>query len=195
FQPQGATKMAGSGVPVPDTGNGDAAGPMGDAKAAAGQMAGAIILDGYSRAFAVDLATSLARAPQEEPLAQGLQGSLRSATMGRAGTAVSITVDRKTSGQPWVGMAQFGLTYEDSRRARILSGLMLTRLDRRTAVAMGIAESGKTLQQRLEGRAGNAFLVARDPMSRMGFFGDKATSVGLRRDLGPVALTLTGERG
>lgn len=195
FQPQGATKMAGSGVPVPDTGNGDAAGPMGDARAAAGQMAGAIILDGYSRAFAVDLATSLARAPQEEPLAQGLQGSLHTATMGRAGTAVSITVDRKSSRQPWVGMAQLGLTYEDSRRARILSGLMLSRLDRKTAFAMGISESGKTLQQRLEGRAGNAFLVARDPMSRMGFFGDKATSIGVRRDLGPVALTLTGERG
>jgi len=91
---------------------------------------------------------------------------------------VSITVDRKQSSQPWVGMAQFGPTYADSRRARILSGLMLSRLDRKTAVAMGISESGKTLQQRLEGKAGNAFLVARDPMSRMGFFGDEATSVG-----------------
>ena len=195
FQPQGATKLAGSGIPLPDTGDGDAAGPMGDARAAAGQMAGAIILDGYSRAFAVDLATSLARAPQEEPLAQGLQGNLHSATLARAGTAVSITVDRKRSAQPWVGMAQFGLTHEDSRRARILSGLMLSRLDRKTAFAIGIAESGKTLQQRLEGKSGNAFLVARDPMTRMGFFGDKSTSIGVRRDLGPVALTLTGERG
>lgn len=195
FQPQGATKLAGSGAPVPNTGNGDGAGPMGDAKTAAGQMAGVIILDGYSRAFAVDLATGLARAPREAPLGQALQGSLHSATIGRAGTAVSITVDRKQSSQPWVGLAQLGLTHEDSRRARILSGLMLSRLDRKTAFAMGLSESGKTLQQRLAGGAGNAFLVARDPMIRMGFFGDKSTSIGVRRDLGPVSLTLTGERG
>jgi hypothetical protein len=195
LQPQGTVTMAGSGSPVPGSGNGDGSGPTGDSRSAAGQMSGAIILDGYSRAYAIDLADSLNRAPREEPLAQGLQGSLHTATIGRAGTAVSITVDRKASGQPWVGMAQFGLTYEDSRKARILSGLMLSRLDRKTALAMGLSESGKTLQQRLQGSSSSAFLVARDPMGRMGFFGDKATSVGVRRDLGPLALTLTGERG
>ena len=95
------------------------------------QMAGAIILDGYSRAFAADLATALDRAPREEPLGQALQR--QSATPPRCGRAESPSRSPSTarqSGQPWVGMAQLGLTYEDARQARILSGLMLSRLDR-----------------------------------------------------------------
>jgi hypothetical protein len=165
---------------------------MGDAKAG---VAGMIVLDGYSRAYAMTLVSALQRAEQEQPLRQALQPGLSTATAGARGVAVSITVDRKLTGQPQVGFAQLGLTYEDSRRARVLSGVAISRLGPRTAVAMGLSESGKTLERRLAGRYQDAFLVARDPMSRMGFFGDKATSVGVRRDLGPVALTLTGERG
>jgi hypothetical protein len=73
--------------------------------------------------------------------------------------------------------------------------MMITRLSPKTAVAMGISESGKTLQQRLTGSFTNAFLVARDPMSRMGFYGDDATSLAARHDLGPAGLTVTAERG
>jgi hypothetical protein len=196
FQPQGNVTMAGGKAPVPDSSDGSSAGPMGDARAAAPEMAGAIILDGYSRAFVANLATALARAPQDRPLGQGLQGNLRTATAGRAGTAVSITVDRRQGGgQPSVGFAQLGLTYEDSRQAHILSGLVLSKISPRTAVAMGISESGRTLQQRLSGHSGNAFLVARDPMTRMGFYGDDSSSVGVRQDLGIAGLTVTGERG
>jgi len=195
FQPQGALTMAGSKEPVPDSSNGSASTTMGDARTPASQMAGAIILDGYSRAFTANLLTALDRAPAEEPLGQGLQGDLRSATAARGSMAVSITVNRRQSSQPWVGMAQLGLTHEDARQARILSGLMLSRIGKKTAVALGISESGKTLQQRLTGHHQNAFLVARDPMTRMGFYGDGSTSMGVRHDLGFAAVTVTGERG
>jgi hypothetical protein len=108
---------------------------------------------------------------------------------------VSITLDRQRSSQAWVGLAQLGLGYEDGRKARVLSGLMLSQLTPKTAIALGISESGKTLQQRLTGQYQNAFLVARDPMARAGFHGDQASSVGLRHSLGSVGLTVTGERG
>jgi hypothetical protein len=195
FQPQGALTMAGTKQPVPDSSNGSASTTMGDARTPASQMAGAIILDGFSRAYTAQLLTSLDRARPEEPLGQGLQAGVRSATAARGGTAVSITVNRRQNGQPWVGMAQLGLTYEDARQARILSGLMLSRIGKKTAVALGISESGKTLQQRLTGQYQNAFLVARDPMTRMGFYGDDSTSMGARHDLGFAAVTVTGERG
>jgi hypothetical protein len=196
FQPQGTTSMAGSGLPVPAGSNGGSgSGPMGDAKTPAGQMAGAIILDGYSRAFVMDFATQLAQAPQERPLGQSLGGDQRTSTVSAGKMAVSITLDRQQSNQPWVGMAQMGLTYDDSRKARVLSGLMLSRLSRKTAVALGISESGKTLQQRLTGQYQNAFLVARDPMARAGFQGEGTSSIGLRHDLGVAGLTVTGERG
>jgi hypothetical protein len=168
---------------------------MGDAAAGPQAMAGAIILDGYSRAFVLDLATRLQRAPQDRPLGRALGGDQRSATAQNEMVAVSLTLDRRPGTQPWVGMAQLGLTYDDARRARLLSGLVVSRLDARTALALGFAESSKTLQLRLTGTRNNAFLVARDPASKMGFYGDDVTSLGVRRDLGPVGLTVTSERG
>ena len=196
FAPKGTLTLAGSGAPVA-TGGGDGtgSGAMGDARTPASALAGAIILDGYSRAYAADLVAQLRQAPQERPLGQSLAGDQRSATASAGMTAVSITLDRRLSAQPWVGLAQLGLSYEDARQARILSGLMVSRISPKTAVAMGISESGKTLQQRLTGHYGNAFLVARDPMARTGFHGDRASSLGIRHDLGPVGLTVTGERG
>ena len=195
FQPQGNVTMAGSAAPVPaGSSGGSASGVMGDATAE-GAMKGAIILDGYSRAFVADLATRLVQAPQDRPLARGLMGDQRSATAQNRMVAVSLTLDRRRTTQPQVGFAQLGLTYEDGRRARLLAGLMVSRLSPKTAVALGFSESGRTLQQRLAGGTGNAFLVARDPGVKMGFYGDDATSIGLRHDLGGIGLTVTGERG
>jgi hypothetical protein len=143
----------------------------------------------------MDFATQLAHAPQERPLGQSLGGDQRTSTVSAGKMAVSITLDRQRSSQPWVGMAQMGLSYEDTRQARVLSGLMLSQLSPKTAVAMGISESGKTLQQRLTGQYQNAFLVARDPMARAGFHSDGTSSVGIRHKLGPAGLTVTAERG
>jgi hypothetical protein len=141
------------------------------------------------------LVSALQRAERERPLGQALQPGLSTATAGARGVAVSITVDRKLSGQPQAGLAQIGLTYEDARKARVLSGVAMSRLGPRTAMALGLAESGKTLERRLTGQYQDAFLVARDPMSRTGFHGDSAGAVGLRHQLGLIGMSLTGERG
>jgi hypothetical protein len=189
----GATSLAGSGAPVSTTSsNGQTSGPMGDAK---GSSFGAIILDGYSRAYAIELAQTLVRTRPEQPLAQSLQGDFRTASAAAGKTAVTVTVDRTFSGQPQVGLAQAGLAYEDARQARMVAGMALSRLSPRTAVAFGFSESGRTLQQRLTGHEQNAFLVARDPLARNGFFADAGSAMGVRQRLGPVGLTLTNERG
>jgi hypothetical protein len=154
-----------------------------------------IVLDGFSRAYAMNLASALERAGQDRPLGRALQPGLSTATAGARGVAVSITVDRKLSGQPQVGLAQLGLTYEDARKARVLSGIAISRLSPRLAVAMGFSESGKTLERRLTGHYRDAFLVARDPMSRTGFEGDSAGAFGVRRKLGRIGMTVTAERG
>jgi hypothetical protein len=108
---------------------------------------------------------------------------------------VSITVSRNFSGQPQVGMAQAGLSYEDARQARIVAGMAVSRLTPNTAMAFGFSETGRALQQRLAGTSQNAFLVARDPMARSGFHSDDANSVGVRHSIGSVGVTVTGERG
>ncbi|WP_324748996.1 S8 family peptidase [Sphingomonas sp. LY54] len=192
FQPQGQTSLAGSSMPVSTTDNGQGSGAMGDAT---GKMAGAIILDGYSRAYAVDLARTLARAPQERPLAQSLAGRLRTASAGNGALSVTLTVDRRFDGRPMVGLAQTGLSYEDSREAKAVAGIALSRITPQTAVAFGFSESGRTLQQRLSGHHNNAFLVARDPMARSGFQADAGSAVGVRQMVGPLGVTVTAERG
>jgi hypothetical protein len=193
FQPIGQTSVAGTGAPVSTTANGQGSSTMGDASKRA--MAGAIILDGYSRAYAIDLAKTLSSARQEKPLAQSLQGNIRTAGAAAGPMAVSITLDRKLSGQPSVGLAQTGMSYEDARQARVVAGMAVGRITPSTAVAFGFSESGRALQQRLTGHSQNAFLVARDPMSRAGFYADASNSIGVRHMVGPVGLTVTSERG
>ncbi len=141
------------------------------------------------------LASALQRAEQERPLGQALQPGLSTATAGARGVAVSITVDRKLTGQPQVGLAQFGLTYEDARRRGCCRGSPSAASARAPLVALGLSESGKTLERRLTGHHQDAFLVARDPMSRTGFQGDSAGALGARRALGRTGLTVTAERG
>jgi hypothetical protein len=192
FQPQGTLSLPGGQQVDISAGGGPGSTAMGDAKTALGGM---IVLDGFSRAYTMTLASALRRAEQDRPLGRALQPGLSTATAGARGVAVSITVDRKLTGQPEVGLAQLGLTYEDGRKARVLSGVAISRLSSRLSVAMGLAESGKTLERRLAGYYGDAFLVARDPMSRMGFQGDSAGAIGLRHRVGRIGLTVTAERG
>jgi hypothetical protein len=191
FQPQGTLSLPGSKTALLPVG-GQGSTPMGDATP---KLAGMVVLDGFSRAYVVDMADTLQRAPLDQPLASGLQGGLHTATAGNQRMAVSITVNRKLGGQPQVGFAQLGLTYEDARQAKLLSGLAISRIGKATSVALGISESGRTLQQRLAASQDNAFLVARDPLTRMGFYGDSASAIGVRHMVGPVGVTVTGERG
>jgi hypothetical protein len=192
FQPQGSLSLPGGQAIDIAAGAGQGSTTMGDAKAG---VEGMIVLDGYSRAYAMTLVSALRRAQQEQPLRQALQPGLSTATAGARGVAVSITVARKLTGQPEVGLAQLGLTYEDARKARVLSGVAISRLTPRMAVAMGLAESGKTLERRLTGHYRDSFLVARDPTGRMGFSGDSAGALGVRRRLGRIGMTVTAERG
>jgi hypothetical protein len=191
FAPIGTLALPGGKTPVGAV-TGQASTTMGDASP---RVAGMVALDGYGRAYSLDYRQMLSRATQERPLAAGLQLGLDTATGAAGRAAVSITVNRNLMGQPEVGLAQLGLTYEDARKARVLSGLAISRLTRRTAVALGISESGRTLQQRLAGAEPSAFVVARDPMTRMGFYGDAAGSLAVRQQLGRFGLTATAERG
>ena len=192
FAPKGTTALAGSAIPVSVSDNGTTSGPMGDTTP---QSVGAIILDGYSRAYALDLAKTLAVAAPEQPLARSLTGHLRSAAAASGATAVSITIDRNLHNLPVVGLAQTGLSYQDSRAARTVAALAVSRIAPGTAVALGFSESGRTLQRRLAGAGQNAFLVARDPADRAGFDSNDSRSIGARQRIGKFGVTLTGERG
>jgi hypothetical protein len=109
--------------------------------------------------------------------------------------SVSLTVRRNEAGRYRTSLDQTWLRPEDGERARAIAGLVVTKLSRKTAFALGISQSGRTLQQRLAGQYGRAFLVARDPLSATGFQVDPGTSVGFRHQIGRFGLTATSERG
>jgi hypothetical protein len=194
FQPQGATALAGGLASISLSDNGTVSGPMGDALP--GQGGGAIILDGYSRAYVLDLARTLGRVAQERPLAQGVSGEdfrTGAASSGRFSVAVTIRQDRNS--RTGAALEPLLLGHEDGRRAKAVAGMALSRLTPKTALAFGLSQSGRMLMQQLAGRWDNAFLVARDPMSRAGFHPGADTAIGLRHAIGPLALTVTSERG
>jgi hypothetical protein len=86
------------------------------------------------------------------------------------------------------------LSPEQARMAKAMAATAVGRLSAKTAVAFGFSESGRTLQQRLSQQHGNAFLVARDPAGN-GFHARAGSSIGIRHDFGPLALTMTSEGG
>ena len=194
FQPKGATTAAGSNMAISLTDNGASSGPMGDASDRPG--AGAIILDGYSRAYVLDIARTLQRAAQEQPLRQGLGNRHYETAASKVGpVSVTLTVRRSSDGEPRAEIRPMRLRFEEARGAKAVAGVAVGRIAPKTAVALGFSQSGRALQQQLAGQSGRAFLVAQDPASRAGFHADPGTSVGIRHDLGPVALTATTERG
>lgn len=192
FQPQGATSLAGSAAAVSLADNGSVSGPMGDSWS----PAGAIILDGYSRAYALNLAQTLKRAAADQPLRAGIAGgSYRTAAGGAGPVSLAVTLRQGEASSGRLALEPFRLETDQRRAAKAVAALAIGRLTPGTAVALGFSQSGRALQQRLADRSDSAFLVARDPMARAGFHSAGNSSLAIRQQLGPLALTVTAERG
>jgi hypothetical protein len=194
FQPQGKTTLAGSSAAISLFDNGVSSGPIGDASSRSGT--GAIILDGYSRAYALDLLKTLARQPQDQPLRQALGShDYQSGTRTAGPVSVTLRVRRNPAGEYRAALERTWLGIEEAGRARTVAGLAVTRITPQTALAFGISQSARALQQRLTKQWGRAFLVAQDPLSRAGFYADPARSVGMRHEFGALGITATSETG
>ncbi len=108
FAPKGTTSLAGSRVPVSTTANATLGGALGDGTRLGAALSGAVLLDGYGRAYRTDLGRTLARAARP-----GLAGALLSAstsvTVGSATHRLSLTIDPGAKARPWLGFGQRGL--------------------------------------------------------------------------------------
>jgi len=156
FQPVGSTAVAGAGATVSTTAaGGTLSAPMGDA--AAGTM-GAVVLDGYSRAFAIDLAANLAHGSARPLLAPALQSAGRQVAFAAGDTAVAVTlVPRGVLGG--VATDRLSLSSTDAGAARAVAASVVRRLGR-SQMAMGFAEGADALGARMAGRTQPAFLIA-----------------------------------
>ena len=192
FRPQGATALAGSGVAVSMANNGTLPAASGDAKTG---KAGAVILDMYDRAFAADLAGTLGSARTAEPLGRALGADMQSGHVEAGPLAMSLTTSRLRDRPVGIGLAQLGLSYQDSRQARLVAGMAIGRISDKTAIAMGFSQGAKALERRLAAIDEAPFMIARDPHAAPAFDLARGDALAVRRQVGRVGLTLSGERG
>lgn len=194
FQPRGAMTVVGTSVAVSPADTTVLGTAMGDASTR-GATAGAIVLDGYSRAYAMDLIGSLRRAGAARPLARAFAGNVRSTSAGAGPLALSLTTAPAGPQARWVGLEPLNLNRATGARARALAGAAVARIGPRTALAMGFAEDGATLARKITGMASGPYLVARGPGETLGIDARRGLATALRHDLGRVALSMTGEQG
>ncbi|HEU4959461.1 MAG TPA: S8 family peptidase [Sphingomonas sp.] len=189
FQPQGTMSVAGGHGPVSLASNAVLSGPMGDA--AQGPL-GAVVLDGFDRAYAVDLARTISTSGPTRTLTGALETRDRSFSVdaGRMSVAVTIAPGRRET-----RIDRLTLTPDQANQARAIAGIITTRLNSDAQFALGFSQSGATLTARLAGRSDPAFLVARDPTEGQGFLTDVGASAALRQQVGRWGLTTAVESG
>lgn len=189
FQPQGGMSIASGTGQVSLASNAMLSAPMGDA--AQGPL-GAVVLDGFERAYAVDLARTIATAGPVRTLTGALETRNRSFEVDAGRTSVAVTI---APGRNEAQIERLSLTPQQATQARAIAGIVTTRLGDGAQFALGFSQSGATLTARLAGRSDPAFLVARDPTEGLGFLTDTGSSAALRQRLGAWGLTTAIETG
>jgi len=190
FQPIGTASVAGSQTAV--TGS-DLPSAAGDAQT--GQSLGAIILDGYDRAFVMNLAATLRKAELDHPLSRALQGDVRVSGAQAGPISIAMTVRERHDLVGGFALGRAGIGPEDLRQSRLIAGSAVAKLDNRTAVAFGFAEGAKAMERRLTGANAGAFLIAGDISGTPGFSAKRGSSMAVRHQFGRAGVTFSGETG
>jgi len=189
FSPLGTTTTT-SGAVVSTILNGTLSAPMGDARTG---TLGAVILDGFDRAFALDLARTINRTGPQRTLVGVLTGKTRTRAFDTGATSVAMTIAPLRGGA--AVLTGLNLSQADAEQSRAVAGSIVQRLGNRSSFAIGFAEGGQGLTARLAGQAAPAFLVARDPLSSLGFDSRTGSSIAMRQQIGRWGLTGSVESG
>jgi subtilisin family serine protease len=191
FAPQGTATLAGSTALVP---LGDTmlvtSGAMGDA-GTQGKL-GAVILDGYSRAYAVNFAGQLRDAAVQPRLTNALIGQSRYLATGNDRVALGFTVDGRHG---IAAITPLRLGQADAEQARVLAATVTAQLAPGRQVAFGFRQGADGLSAQLQGAHSRAFFVAGAPGDDLGFLSSDKTALAFRQMLGGFGLTVSGETG
>ncbi len=184
FSPQGATSLAGTATQVSlSTLAGATSTAMGDA--ITGSSVGTVMLDGYQRAYRLDLAAGLRSAALRPVLHDSLSTGLRPLAIDAGPVALAFTVDRR------FGAVPMRLEPGQQAQARVLASSVVTRLDKSLDLALGWKVSADSLTARLQQRHEPQFLVAG---MASGLFTRPETGMAARYRLGKLGLTVSAER-
>ncbi len=157
FQPVGGMSVAGGTAAVSATINARLSPAMGDAQVSGLRLTA---LDGYARAYQVDLSGTLARAAPRALLAPGLLGRVEGAVLSDGVRSIALTSAITGAGEARLR----AVTPADAPATgrRIVAGTMTQRLDRDTTIGFGFASGADALTTAWTGQAGPAFLLS-DP--------------------------------
>jgi hypothetical protein len=195
FAPQGSTALAGSTTAIP---LGDStvvtSAPMGDALRRVPALS-AIVLDGYQRAYSVDLAQGLRGAAVQPRLAPALAAQTRNLSTGAGNVAMAFTVDAHDRTRRLAAPEPLRLSPSEAEASRVLAARMIADLAPGTSVALGFAQGSDGLVAQLQGASRPAFMIARAPGEDPGFARSGETSFALRKALGPWGISFGLETG
>lgn len=193
FQPQGQSVLAGTAVPFgAATNSGTTGAASGDA---GGLSAGfnAVILDGFNRAFSVDLAQSVQSARLQNRLAPALITNQRNRVIAGGDTRIALSIAQRPEGQALADRLK--LSGIDVNRSPILSTSLTTRVSDTTQIAFGYRSSASGLSADLQGVEEPAFLVADNVRRGLGRDGGVDNSAALRQKVGAFGITTSFETG
>lgn len=192
FQPQGTSSLAGTSIVLPLADIAGTTGPaMGDA--AQGAQLGAVILDGYSRAYQVDLAHGLRKAAVEQRLAGALLGRSRNVALDIGKASLAFSIDGRTGASQWAEPLR--LSRQDAEQARVLAATVTMQVAPGKSLGFSYRQSAHGLAAQLQGRRQPAFLIATAPGGDIVRTGTDTFAFGYRHMLGQTGLTVIGERG
>lgn len=193
FQPRAGSSLAGTKIAVdPNAGGGQTSAAMGDA-ALQGQNVGAVILDGFDRAFALDLAQGIRAAAPEFRLTAALGGGQRHMSASGGGVQIAMQIGRSRAGV--VDSRNLLLSGADAQKAELLAASVVTQLSPELKIAFGFRQGAGALVSKMQASASPAFLVAPSPAHERGFHGRAKSALAVRHEMGGFGLTVSAESG
>lgn len=192
FAPAGTTSLAGSHTALALTdGTGTTSVAMGDALS--GASLGAVILDGYDRAYVRDLAAAMTGASLTPRLTQALAGEQRFLAAANDKLSLGFTIDARAEREGATWPVAMRLSQDDADEAKVLAAKAALRISPKAQVGFAFAGSAAGLVAQMQGASQPAFFIATEAGEEDGFQADGRLSMALRRQAGPWGLTLSGE--
>ena len=190
FQPVGATSMAASREAVSMEVNATLSAPMGDATSREG--VGAVILDRYDRAFAIDLAQTIRREGPARTLSGVLRSDVRHMDAAIPGGSIAVMI-APTRARTLI--EQLEMPMADAQVSRAIAASAVGRLSENAQFAFGISEGSGGLTAQLAGRREPAFLIAGDPTRSSGFDVSADAAIAVRHRFGALGVSVAMESG
>jgi hypothetical protein len=193
FAPQGTTSLATSAeaLPLGDT-TVVTSGPMGDAGGEA--ELNAIVLDGYQRAYQVNLADRLRGAQVPGRLGAALTGQSRNLSLGAGKVTLAFTVDARGHVARQAFTGQLRLSQTDAEAVRVLAMRIVAETAPGTKFGFAYRQGADGLVAQLQGRHEPAFLVAGSPLDDYGLVREEETALAMRQEFGRWGLTFSTDR-